>query len=56
MRSRSDPSQLIALSIWEREVDLMAAREKPEYQQTLLGLQECYAAPQSVGEWDVEEL
>ena len=56
MRSRSDKTQLIALSIWEREVDLLAAREKPAYQQAMAGLAETYAEPQSVGEWDIVEL
>ena len=56
LRSRGDRTQLIALSIWEREVDLMAAREKPDYQRAMAGLAETYAEPQSVGEWDVLEL
>ncbi|HWP30055.1 MAG TPA: antibiotic biosynthesis monooxygenase family protein [Chloroflexota bacterium] len=56
LQSRVDPTQLIALSIWEREIDLLAAREKPEYQEYMAGLAETYAEPQSVGEWDVLEL
>jgi heme-degrading monooxygenase HmoA len=56
LRSRTDPTQLIALSIWDRDVDLLSAREQPEYQQAMAGLAECYAEPQSVGEWDVIEL
>jgi heme-degrading monooxygenase HmoA len=56
LRSRNDPTQLIALSIWDREVDLLAAREEPEYQLAMSGLAECYSEPQSVGEWDVVDL
>ena len=56
LRSRSDRKHLVALSVWEREVDLIAAREKPAYQQLMAGLAETYAEPQSVGEWDVLEL
>ena len=56
LQSRNDPSQLLALSIWDREVDLLAAREQPQYQDTMAGLAETYAEPQSVGEWDVVEL
>ncbi len=56
LRSQSDPSQFIALSMWDREVDLLAAREKPEYQRAMTGLSETYAEPQAVGEWDCVEL
>jgi heme-degrading monooxygenase HmoA len=56
LRARSDRTQLIAMSVWEREIDLMAAREKPEYQRAMAGLAETYSEPQSVGEWDVLEL
>ena len=56
LQSRNDPSQLLALSIWDREVDLLSAREQPQYQDTMAGLAETYAEPQSVGEWDVVEL
>jgi heme-degrading monooxygenase HmoA len=53
LRSRADRLQLVALSLWDRDVDLVAAREKPEYQEAMAGLSETYAEPQSVGEWDV---
>ena len=56
LQSRNDPSQLLALSIWDRDVDLLAAREQPRYQEAMAGLAETYAEPQSVGEWDVVEL
>jgi quinol monooxygenase YgiN len=56
LRSRADPTQLIALSLWEREADVLEARSKPEYQQAMAGLAETYSEPQSVGEWDIVEL
>lgn len=56
LRSRADRTHLIALSMWEREVDLIAAREKPAYREAMLGLAETYSEPQSVGEWDVLEI
>jgi quinol monooxygenase YgiN len=54
-RSRSDRAQLLALSIWERESDLVAARTRPEYQLTMARVAECYSAPQAVSEWEVLE-
>jgi heme-degrading monooxygenase HmoA len=53
LHCRADRTRLIALSLWEREIDLLRAREKPEYQELMAGLAETYAEPQSVGEWDV---
>jgi heme-degrading monooxygenase HmoA len=53
---RADRTQLVALSFWERESDLIEARGKPEYQQAMAGLTETYSEPQSVGEWDVVEI
>ena len=55
-RSRSDQTQLIALSIWEQGSDLVAARTQPDYQRIMARVAETYAAPQSVSEWDVVEL
>jgi hypothetical protein len=46
----------VALSYWDREADLAAARANPDYQQAMAGLAETYSEPQSVGEWDVVEL
>ena len=56
LRSRADPTQLIALSMWEREADVLEARAQPEYQRAMSGLAETYSEPQSVGEWDIIEL
>jgi heme-degrading monooxygenase HmoA len=56
LRSRSDENQLLALSLWDREVDLMAAREQPGYQQAMVAVAETYAEPQAVSEWDIVEL
>ena len=56
LQSRADRRQLVALSLWDREVDLIVAREQPAYQQVMAGLDETYAEPQSVGEWDVVAL
>jgi len=56
LRARSDRTNLIAMSLWEREVDLLTARERPEYREAMAGLAETYSEPQSVGEWDVLEL
>ena len=53
---RADRTQLVALSFWERESDLLQARAKPEYQQAMAGLAETYSEPQSVGEWDVVDI
>ncbi|HEY7065570.1 MAG TPA: antibiotic biosynthesis monooxygenase family protein [Chloroflexota bacterium] len=53
---RADRTQLVALSYWDREADLAAARANPDYQQAMAGLAETYSEPQSVGEWDVVEL
>jgi heme-degrading monooxygenase HmoA len=53
---RADRTQLLALSFWDRESDLLEARAKPEYQEAMAGLTETYSEPQSVGEWDVVEL
>jgi len=55
-RSRLDRAQLVALSIWERESDLVAARTQPEYQLTMARVAETYAAPQIVSDWEVLEL
>jgi quinol monooxygenase YgiN len=56
MRSRGEPTHLIAMSLWDRESDLLAARAKPEYQQAMAGLADTYSEPQSVGEWDQIDL
>ena len=56
LQSRAERTELIAISLWEREADVLTAREKPEYQQAMAGLVETYAEPQSVGEWDAIEL
>ncbi len=53
---RADRTQLVALSYWDRESDLAAARANPDYQRAMAGLAETYSEPQSVGEWDVVEL
>ena len=53
---RADRTQLIALSFWDREIDLLEARDRPEYREAMAGLAETYSEPQSVGEWDVLEI
>ncbi len=53
---RADRTQLVALSYWERDSDLVKARTRPEYQEAMAGLTETYSEPQSVGEWDVVEI
>ncbi len=56
LQSRDDRTRLIALSLWEREIDVLQARERPEYQDTIAGVVATYAEPQSAGEWDIVEI